>query len=177
MFNLNSLIDDAKCYRMVRQLRWQEDVCCPNCESAEVSKRGKDDTQPQRQRYLCKACGFNFDDLTNTIFAGHHQPLRRWIGCLYLMGLNLSSEQIAAELDLDKDDVYQMTMQLRSGIVSKQPQVELSGEVECDEMYLNAGHKGNCEAVKKKVVQDGDIASKGFGVVVTSKKKNRRSSV
>lgn len=82
-----------------------------------------------------------------------------------------------------------MTMQLRSGIVSKQPQVELSGEVECDEMYLNAGHKGNREAVKKKVVQDGDIArqkavesssrfiafSKGFGVVATSKKKNHRS--
>lgn len=89
MFNLNSLIDDAKCYRMVRQLRWQENVCCPDCESAEVSKRGKDDTQPQRQRYLCKACGFNFDDLTNTIFARHHQPLGRWIGCLYLMGLNL----------------------------------------------------------------------------------------
>ncbi|MBW4661804.1 MAG: transposase [Drouetiella hepatica Uher 2000/2452] len=44
MFNLNNLIDDAKCYRMVRQLRWSERVRCPHCESAEVIKRGKDDT-------------------------------------------------------------------------------------------------------------------------------------
>jgi hypothetical protein len=36
-----------------------------------------------------------FDDLTDTIFAGHHQPLRTWIACLYLMGLNQSGLQIA----------------------------------------------------------------------------------
>jgi hypothetical protein len=46
-------------------------------------------------------------------FARHHQPLRKWILCLYLMGLNLSNEQIAQELDLDKDDVHQMTSQSR----------------------------------------------------------------
>ena len=175
MFTLNSLIDDAKCYRMVRQLRWLQGISCPQCESIGVSKRGKDDTQPERQRYVCKSCGFNFDDLTNTIFAGHHQPLRQWIGCLYLTGLNLSSQQIAAELDLDKDDVYTMTMQLRSGIVCRQPEVKLSAEVECDEMYLNAGHKGKGEVVKKKVALGGDTVSKGFGVVAPSPKKSRQS--
>jgi len=38
-----------------------------------------------------------FDDLTETIFAGHHQPLRVWVLALYLMGLDLSNEQIAKE--------------------------------------------------------------------------------
>jgi len=51
------------------------------CDSTEVSKQGRDDTQPERQRYLCKACDRRFDDLTGTIFAGHHQPLRVWILC------------------------------------------------------------------------------------------------
>jgi predicted transposase YdaD len=37
------------------------------------------------------------------------------------MGLNLSNEQIAQELDLDKDDVHQMTAQLRSGGVDLKP--------------------------------------------------------
>jgi hypothetical protein len=36
-----------------------------------------------------------------------------------LMGLNLSNQQIAAELDLNKDDVQQMTTQLRQGVVAK----------------------------------------------------------
>jgi transposase-like protein len=81
------------------------------CRSSEISKPGRDETQPERRRYVCKACNRRFDDLTGTIFAGHHQPLRVWILCLYCMGLNLSNHQIAPELDLNKDDVHQMTGQ------------------------------------------------------------------
>jgi hypothetical protein len=35
------------------------------------------------------------------------------------MGLNLSNRQIAKELDLNEDDVQQMTTQLREGVVAK----------------------------------------------------------
>ena len=64
-------------------------------------------------------CHTRFDDLTDTIFAGHHQPLKVWILRLYFMGLNLSNEQIANELDMNRSDVHQMTTQLREGIVKK----------------------------------------------------------
>ena len=47
------------------------------------------------------------------------------------MGLNVSNRQIAQELDLDKDDVHQMTSQLRHAIVEKRPEVQLSGGVGC----------------------------------------------
>jgi len=174
--NLTRLLDDAKCYETVRQLRWAAGVCCPKCQSAQVIKRGKDDTQRQRQRYQCKDCGAHFDDLTGTIFAGHHQPLRVWILCLYLMGLNLSNRQIAQELELDADDVQAMTTQLRQGIVAGQPPVQLAGEVECDEVYVTAGHKGHPEAVRKRGAKDDDIDSKGVGVGAPSKKRNRRFS-
>lgn len=106
----------------------------------------------------CRACQFRFDDLSHTVFAGHHQPLQTWILCLYLMGLNLSTHQIAAELDLNKDDAQQMTSQLRAGVVEKKPEVLLSGEVELDELYLITGFKGQPAEVKKRgdsVVQDG----------------------
>jgi predicted transcriptional regulator len=36
--------------------------------------------------------------------------------------LNLSNEQIAHELDVDRSDIYQMTAALRTGIVKKSPQ-------------------------------------------------------
>jgi len=148
--NIIHLLDDAKCYETVRKMRWQSGICCPKCNSLSVIKRGKDETQAERQRYQCKECGVNFDDLTDTIFARHHQPLRVWILCLYFMGLNLSNCQIAKELGLDKDDVQKMTTQLRQGIVDGKGEVQLSGEVECDEVYVTAGHKGNPDAVKKK---------------------------
>jgi transposase-like protein len=156
MIQIQSLIDDSKCFETVRALRWPDGIGCPTCDSPQVTKQGRDDTQPDRQRYLCKLCGRRFDDLTETIFAGHHQPLRVWILCLYLMGLNLSNHQIAQELDLPKDDVHQMTCQLRRGIVTKKPTPILEGNVECDEVYVVAGHKGRPEAVEKKGGADDD---------------------
>lgn len=101
LVNIQTLIDEAKCYEVVRQLRWPTGVRCPACDSAEIVKRGKHTHQAHRQRYTCHACGRQFDDLTDTIFEGHHQPLHTWVLCLYFMGLNLSNAQIAAELDVD----------------------------------------------------------------------------
>ena len=66
------------------------------------------------------------------------------------MGLNLSNRQIAQELDLNTADVQQMTRQLRQGVVTRKPAVKLAGEVECDEVYVVAGHKGHPGAVKKR---------------------------
>ena len=122
MINIQGLIDDAKCYATVRDIRWPEGVRCPHCGSAQITKRGRDEQQKDRQRYECSACQRQFDDLTGTLFEGHHQPLRVWVLCLYFMGLNLSNQQIAAELDLNKDDVQAMTSQLREGIVVKKSQ-------------------------------------------------------
>ena len=119
--NIKNLIDDVQCYETVRTLRWPGGIECPSCESKHIIKRGFDDKQLARQRYECKDCLKRFDDLTDTIFAGHHQPLKVWILCLYFMGLNLSNEQIAKELDLDPSDTYQMITQLREGIVKKSP--------------------------------------------------------
>ena len=150
LVNLSSLIDDAKCYELVRQHRWPDGVRCPHCRSAAAARHGRDDTQPHRQRYRCTACGSRFDDLTGTILAGHQQPLRAWVLCLYFMGLNLSNRQIAQELDLSQSDVQLMTEQLRAGLVARIPPVRLEGEVEIDEVYVTAGHKGNPAAVAKK---------------------------
>jgi transposase-like protein len=79
---------DAKCCEMVRQLRWPDRVLCPHSDSGTVVKQGRDETEPQRQRCECRSCDRRFDDLTDTIFARHHQPLRVWILVLYFLGLD-----------------------------------------------------------------------------------------
>lgn len=84
--------------------------------------------------------------------------------CLYFMGLNLSNAQIAQELGLNPNDVQRMTEQLRQGIVARQPEPVLSGAVECDEVYVVAGHKGHSDAVKKRVgAPDGGLKGRGGG--------------
>lgn len=119
MINIQHLIDDAKCFEVIRELRWPEGIKCPECGASTISKRGFHNRQAHRQRYKCKDCGHQFDDLSDTIFEGHHQPLRTWVLCLYLMGLNLSNRQISAELDLSESSVQEMTMRLREGVVLK----------------------------------------------------------
>jgi transposase-like protein len=176
MIHIQSLIDDAKCFETVRTLHWPEGTSCPHCASVDITKQGRDDTQPERQRYQCQSCERRFDDLTDTIFAGHHQPLRVWILCLYFMGLNLSNRQIAQELDLNQDDAQQMTSQLRQGIVRKKSSPTLTDEVECDEVYIVAGHKGKPDEVEKKGGAAGADASRGNAAAAPSPRRSRRSS-
>jgi transposase-like protein len=176
LVNLSALIDDAKCFELVRQHRWPDGVRCPGCDSAAVARHGRDDTQQDRQRYRCTTCGRRFDDLTGTALAGHHRPLRLWVLCLYLMGLNLSNRQIAQELGLSVSDVQAMTEHLRVGLVAKTPAVVLDGTVEVDEVYVVAGHKGNPAAVAKKVARGDGGGSRAHPAVARWQKRSRRSS-
>ncbi len=183
LVDLSGLMDDAKCFALVRQHRWPEGVCCPRCDSSLVIRDGCDDTQPHRQRYRCKACASRFDDLTDTVLAGHHQPLRIWVLCLYFMGLNLSDRQIAGELGLAASDVQAMTEQLRRGLVAKTPEVELQGEVEPDarassgieEVYVVAGHKGQPAAVAKRGGSGADASWQARRAAARWRRTSRRS--
>ena len=38
MLNIRDLIDDARCYQTVRDLRWLDGVSCPYCSSPSVNK-------------------------------------------------------------------------------------------------------------------------------------------
>ncbi len=187
LVNLSGLMDDAKCFTFVRQHRWPEGVHCPGCGSPAVVRDGYDDTQPARQRYRCKACASRFDDLTGLdaasrhlppgdrcamVLAGHHQPLHVWVLCLYFMGLNLSNRQIAKELGLCGSDVQAMTEQQRRGLVAKTPAVELTGELEIDEVYVVAGHKGQPAAVAKR---GGSDSAAGWQVRRDAARRRRTS--
>lgn len=176
LINLASLLDDAKCYELIRQHRWPDGVCCPGCSARLVIRDGHDEKQRHRQRYRCKGCAGRFDDLTGTVLASHHQPLRVWVLCLYFMGLNLSNLQIARELGLNEDDVHAMASCLREGLVAKAPEVKLEGVVEIDEVYVVAGHKGNPAAIKKKAVRGDAGGSRERRAAALWKRRNRPSS-
>src|SRR5215210_6589929 len=61
-----------------------------------------------------------------------------------------TNRQIALELGLSPSDVQAMTEHLRCGLVAKAPAARLEGEVEVDEVYVVAGHKGQPVAVAKR---------------------------
>ena len=40
LVNILGIIDDAKCYEMVRHLRWPDGVRCPHCDSGRGRQAG-----------------------------------------------------------------------------------------------------------------------------------------
>ena len=60
-----------------------------------------------------------------------------------------SSSSASGKPGAVQSDVQAMTEQLRRGLVGKAPPVRLAGEVEIDEVYVVAGHKGQPAAVAK----------------------------
>ncbi len=150
MFNITNLIDDKKCFEKVRNLRWEKEITCPHCNSNHIIKKGFHETCSYRQRYKCNNCRKRFDDLTDTIFQNSNIPLSTWILCSYFLSLNLSNSQISEELDIGLDTSQRMCSELREGIIKKKEVSELDGEVEFDEVYVVAGHKGRQDKVKEK---------------------------
>src|SRR3982751_3337490 len=138
--------------------RWCASTAGPTASAARVARALRSPVTAGTMRaaappalpHRCAGCGARFDDLTGTVLAGHHQPLRMWVLCLYLMGLNLSNRQIALELKLSPSDAQAITEQLRRGLVARTPKARLEGEVEIDEVYVVAGHKGQPTAVAKR---------------------------
>lgn len=176
MRHIQALIDDVTCVETVRNIRWPDGVQCPTCGSAEVTKQGRAETQSARQRYRWKSCERRFDAWTDTIVAGPHQPLRVGLWCRYVMGLNLSNHPIAQERDLHSADVPQRTCQWRQGIVAQQSTATLSGEVECDEVDLVAGHQGKPAEVAKTGGADGADGSRASADGARSTRRSHRSS-
>ncbi len=128
-----------------------------------MSKQDRETTEPARQTSRCGVCLRDVDELTGTVLAGHHQPLQVWVLCLYFLGVNLSNAQIAKALGLHPTDAQRMTEPLREGMVARHPEPELSGEVECDEVSLVAGHQGHPAAVRKKTSGASPPAERGAG--------------
>jgi hypothetical protein len=40
LLNIRQLMDAAKCYEVVRELRWSDGVKCHACESGQINKHG-----------------------------------------------------------------------------------------------------------------------------------------
>jgi hypothetical protein len=69
-----------------------------------------------------------------------------------------------------------MTEHLRNGLVTRTPAAKLEGEVEIDEVYVVAGHKGQPAEVAKRGGRDGVAGDRVRPDEARWRRTNRRSS-
>lgn len=150
MINISNIIDDNKCYKEIQKIRWKDGVTCPNCESKDIKKSGFNFQNKLQQHYKCKICKKKFDDLTGTVFSKHNISAPKMVIFLYLLGLNLSNNQIAQELNIKQSTAQNIATTLRGEVLKNKPKVKIQNSAEIDEVYVIAGHKGDSLAVKAK---------------------------
>src|SRR4051795_12112462 len=177
LVNLLALIEDAKCFALVRQHRWPDGVHCPACGSGTVVRDGFDETQAHR-------AAVSVQGMHGTLRrphrhgAGRASPAAAGLGAVpVLHGPEPLERQIAQELGLGGSDVQAMTEQLRRGLVAKIAPVRLEGEVEIDEVYIVAGPKGQPAAGAKGGGSDAAAGWRERRDAARWRRTSRRSSV
>ncbi len=148
--NLPKLIaefgDEDKCRAYLERLRWPKGVTCPRCQSRNVAEL------PERDKYNCNGCLYQFTVTSGTIFHDTHLSLSKWFLAIYFMTESkkgMSALQIRRTLNIAYQTAWYLCHRIRAAMREINSDL-LRGVVEVDETYVGGkvrgmgrGYKGN----------------------------------
>jgi transposase len=142
-----NLLPESTCVAVYRSVRWVGGRRCVYCGGQNL--RLKDPHyRTYFQRHTCKDCTaergreVTFYDLTGTILAGSHLPVRLWLwgGLLFVSGT--STLELKEELGVNYKTARRMVSLFQLAYLTQRFRFLLSGPVEIDEVYIVGGQKG-----------------------------------
>ena len=139
----------------IRAARFHDGLTCPRCGGSGNFK--KNGTYRGRQRYLHKACGHTFNDLTNTPVHRTKYP-EKWANYLRAMEQGYSLRKCARLVGIS----LQASFEWRHKILHALSQIKtqpLEGIVEVDETYVLYSEKGK-RKLPRKARKRGGVAKK-----------------
>ena len=122
----------AKCLKLLEDLRWGKTVKCPYCKS-KVTRRAKNEAG----RHACNSCKRSFTVFIDTIFEGTRLPLPKWfmlIGSVLNAKSGISAKELERNYELTYKTAYYTAMRVRIGMLMEDTQ--LHGILEMDESYF-----------------------------------------
>jgi len=138
----------AKCLKLLEQLRWGKSVKCTFCDSKKVKS-----IKNEQGRYSCKNCKRSFSVIVGTIFEETRMPLPKWFQIITLM-LNakssVSAKEIQRNIGITYKTAYYACMRIRIGMLM--PETKLNGIIEMDESYFGG------KARKSHKVADNEVS-------------------
>ena len=139
--------NEDTCRQAIIETRWgkgeQQDVVCPYCgkHHCKMSKNN---------RFHCTACNHNFSCKVGTIFEDSHLSLAKWFVAMYLISSHkkgISSCQLARDIKVTQKTAWYMSHKVRA-LYAQDDSEALSGEVECDEVYIGGKEKWKHQSMR-----------------------------
>lgn len=126
--------DEEACWKYLVKLRWPKGFVCPECGADE---RNFIDS---RRLFVCKN-GHQISATSGTVMHRSHLDLRYWFFAAWHVTTQtpgMSSVVLARKLGIKQESAYMMLQRFRAGMVHPEREL-LSGMVEVDETFINAG--------------------------------------
>ncbi len=144
-FPIQSLMDEEKTQAWVLDHFHLQGLCCPKCQASVAEARKFRPTETSGlQVYRCKHCESIYNLYTGTVFAGTQFRPSQVVLLLRGVCQGVSSAQLGCELGLSRQTVLSIRRKLQTSAEQIQPEAALpDAEVETDEMFQNAGEKGD----------------------------------
>ena len=119
---------------------------CPHCGSTRVSSK-------DLNHHHCNGCNRTFTDTSGTIFHSTKIPLWKWLTAIYYFidsPRGISSYTLSKYISVSQPTAWRMQMLLRTHL---REQIELSGDVLLDEVYIGAEWKWQPTYKKMRRIQ------------------------
>jgi len=144
------LADNEKASDYFEIQRWPNGVVCPYCQGQEIEQRER--SENGLQRYSCRLCAKAkgqqyrmFTVWSESIYEKSKLSPTLWLWVIACWQIKLNSSEIALAVGINEQSAARCVNLLDGSVYESHhldPERQLSGQVEADECYQTAGHKG-----------------------------------
>lgn len=143
-FPIQDLLNQEECYQYLLDVLHPEGLICPEGHPLPAEQAPHDREREPIVNYRCRHCGAVYNIFTNTILQGIHYDSCTIVLMLRGFAKGVPTQMLADELELDYGTVLKWRHRLQEqALVPTEEETLPDEQVEADEMYQNAGEKGD----------------------------------
>jgi transposase-like protein len=139
-FPLADLMDERRCREWLLEQLHPLGLVCPYCTDPHARPVKRPALIPG---WRCRTCDRFYTMLTGTVFEKTRQSARTLVLLLQGVAQGKSTSQLAREVKMSRQQVHKLRQRLQTNVFTSRPTQPLPDKVvEVDELYHNAGEKG-----------------------------------